>query len=161
MKYAISNGVKIGENCMVADRDTFPTEGYLVEIGNHCQLTLGSRILTHGGAQVARKTHPNFDIFGKVKLGDYVYIGANALILPGVTIGDNVLVSAGSVVTKSVPSNVVIGGNPARIICTVNEYVQRNLKYNIGTKAMGQDEKRHTLLNAEESLFITKEYLKR
>lgn len=160
LKYALSNGVKIGEGCMIADRDTFPTEGYLIEIGDYCQLTLGSRIFTHGGAQVVRKFYPDFDIFGKVKIGNYVYVGANALIMPGVTIGDNVLISAGSVVTKSIPSNVVVGGNPAHIICTVDEYIQRNLKYNTGTKSLGAKAKRHTLQEVDENTFIKKEYLK-
>ncbi|MCA6046142.1 hypothetical protein KQP74_01455 [Bacteroides thetaiotaomicron] len=46
---------------------------------------------------------PDFDCFGKVTIGDYVYIGKRALIMPGVTLGNHVLVAAGSVVTKSVP----------------------------------------------------------
>jgi len=51
-----------------------------------------------------------------VKIGDSVWIGGCATILPGVTIGDNVVIGAGAVVTKDVPSDVVVGGNPARII---------------------------------------------
>lgn len=46
--------------------------------------------------------------------------------MPGVTVGDNVLIAAGSVVTNSVPSNCVVGGNPARIICSRREYYERN-----------------------------------
>lgn len=51
-----------------------------------------------------------------VVIGNNVWIGGSATILPGVTIGDNVVVGAGAVVTKDVPSDVVVGGNPARII---------------------------------------------
>ncbi len=51
-----------------------------------------------------------------VTIGDSVWIGGNATILPGVTIGDNVVIGAGSVVTRNIPSGVVVGGNPARII---------------------------------------------
>ncbi|HGV0863286.1 TPA: DapH/DapD/GlmU-related protein, partial [Escherichia coli] len=51
-----------------------------------------------------------------VTIGNNVWIGGRAVINPGVTIGDNVVVASGAVVTKGVPDNVVVGGNPARII---------------------------------------------
>ena len=51
---------------------------------------------------------------GQVKIGNNVFIGAGAIILCGVSIGDNVIVGAGSVVTNNIPSNLVVGGNPAR-----------------------------------------------
>ena len=51
-----------------------------------------------------------------VTIGNNVWIGGSSTILPGVTIGDNVVVGAGSVVTKDIPSDVVVAGNPARII---------------------------------------------
>ena len=56
----------------------------------------------------------------EVKIGNNVWIGASAIILAGVTIGDNVTVGAGSVVTKSFPDNVIICGNPAKIIKAAN-----------------------------------------
>ena len=52
----------------------------------------------------------------KVSIGDNVWIGANAIILPGVAIGNNCIIGAGSVVTKSFPSNCIIVGNPAKIL---------------------------------------------
>lgn len=109
-----------------------------------------------GGAKVARMKDPNFDCFGKVKIGSNVYIGTNSLIMPGVTVGDNVLIAAGSVVTHSVPDNVVIGGNPAHIICTFDDYYQNNQKYNVGTKGLSPTEKRSVLLNLDEEKFIRK-----
>ena len=48
--------------------------------------------------------------------------------MPGVTVGDNVLIAAGSIVTKSIPSNVVVAGNPARFICSIEDYIERNKK---------------------------------
>ena len=60
--------------------------------------------------------------YGKpVRIGNNVWIGGNSVIAPGVTIGDNVVVGAGSVVTKDVPDNVVVVGNPARILKKINE----------------------------------------
>ena len=76
-----------------------------------------------------RRWYPKFDTFGKVGIGDYVYIGNDAKIMPGVIIGDNVLIAAGSIVTKSIPSNVVVAGNPARYICSIEDYIELNNKY--------------------------------
>ena len=72
--------------------------------------------------------------------------------MPGVTIGDNVLVAAGSVVTKSVPSNVVVGGNPAKYICSIDEYIERNEQYNLNTKGMKMEEKKVLLTAAQKRL---------
>lgn len=76
--------------------------------------------------------------------------------MPGVTIGDNVLVAAGSVVTKSIPSNVVVGGNPAKILCSIEEYYERNKKYDLHSKRMNSKEKREFLLNLPQERFIKK-----
>jgi acetyltransferase-like isoleucine patch superfamily enzyme len=57
---------------------------------------------------------------GKIHIKMNVWIGANATILPGVTIGENSIVAAGAVVSKDVPDNVVVGGTPAKIIKTIN-----------------------------------------
>lgn len=100
--------------------------------------------------------HPEFDVFGKVSIGDYVYIGSGSLIMPGVTIGDNVLIAAGSVVTKSVPSGVVVAGNPARIISSIEEYYERNKSYNLGTKGLNSKLKKKALMEADEQMFIKK-----
>lgn len=100
--------------------------------------------------------YPNFDCFSKVKIGSNVYIGTNSLIMPGVTVGDNVLIAAGSVVTHSVPSNVVISGNLAHIICSFEDYYQKNQKYNVGTKELSPGEKRKVLSNIGEEKFIRK-----
>ena len=55
--------------------------------------------------------------YGKpITIGDNVWIGGSAVVYPGVTIGDNVVVAAGAVVVKDIPSNVVVGGNPAKIL---------------------------------------------
>ena len=63
-----------------------------------------------------------------VKIGNNCFIGAKAIILPGVSIGDNVIVGAGSVVTKNIPSNVVVAGNPAKIIMSIDEFTQKHIE---------------------------------
>lgn len=115
-KYAKYIGVNIGVDNFISDKKCWSSEPYLIMIGNHCQITSGVRLFTHGGGNVARDKYPDFDVFGKIVIGDWVYIGSGSLIMPGVTIGDNVLVAAGSVVTRSVPLRTIVAGNPARVI---------------------------------------------
>ena len=62
---------------------------------------------------------------GKVKIGNNVFVGANSTILKGVSIGNNVIIGANSLVNKEVPDNVVIAGNPARVIMSIEEYYQK------------------------------------
>lgn len=80
--------------------------------------------------------HPTIDVFGKITIGDYVYIGSNSLLMPGVTVGNNVIIAAGSVVTKSIPDNVVVGGNPVKILCSIDVYLGKNIRYNTCTKGL-------------------------
>ena len=147
-------GVTIGHNNLIG-KNHWSSEPYLISVGSNCQLT-DCRIFTHGGAQPIRDIYPDFDCFGKVIIGDYVYIGSNALIMPGVTIGNNVLVAAGSVVTKSIPSRMVVAGNPARVICSIDEYYERNKSCNIRTKSLSKSAKKKMLLALSEENFIRK-----
>lgn len=153
-RYARHIGVHIGENNSIG-KCHWSSEPYLITVGSNCGLT-NCKIFTHGGARVVRTEHPDFDCFGKVTIGDYVYIGTNSLIMPGVTIGNNVLIAAGSVVTKSVPSGVVVAGNPAKIVSNIEEYYRRNQRYDLHSKGLSPKEKKQLLLNLDESLFIKK-----
>lgn len=158
-KYARHIGVKIGENCLISTRN-WSSEPYLITIGNNVQLTNGVSIHTHGGGQAVRSFCPDFDIFGKVVIEDWAYIGANSQIMPGVTIGEGALVAAGSVVTKSVPPHTVVGGNPAKYICTIEEFYKRNKEFNIGIKGKSLQEKKKILLSLSEDRFIKKPFIK-
>lgn len=158
-KYARSVGVTIGENCVIGTK-WFGTEPYLIEIGNRVQITNGVRFFTHGGSWILRGKYPEFDFFGKIKIGDNVYIGNCAMIMPGVIIENNVLIAAGSVVTKSVPAGSIIGGNPGKVIGSVNDFKKKHLKYNTNTAKMGQIEKRGILKQQDIEMFIVKPFYK-
>lgn len=158
-QYARHIGVNIGKNCVIENRD-WSSEPYLITIGNNCALTKGVRINTHGGGRAVRSFAPDFDVFGKVVIEDWAYIGANSQIMPGVTIGEGALVAAGSVVTKSVPPHVVVGGNPARYICTVEEYYERNKQYNLKTKGLSIPDKKKYLLTLPDECFVKKPFIK-
>lgn len=156
-KRAKHDGIVMGDQNRIESYFWSSAEPYLITIGNHCDLTEGSKIYTHGGARIARGKYPNFDFFGKVVLGDRVYVGSGAKIMPGVTIGDNVLIAAGSIVTKSIPSNVVVAGNPAKYICKLEEFIDKNLPYNTDTKFLNSKAKRKHLLSLPDNMFIKKE----
>lgn len=79
--------------------------------------------------------------------------------MPGVTVGDNVLIAAGSVVTKSVSSDSVVGGNPAKIICSRKEYYERNKKYNAESCGHSFKAKRKFLEKLPEEKFISKSFI--
>ncbi|QQP70261.1 sugar O-acetyltransferase [Carnobacterium sp. CS13] len=89
-----------------------------------CPITIGKNCMLAPNVQLYTATHPLDPVkrntvweYGKpITLGDNVWIGGGAIVIPGVTLGNNVVVAAGAVVTKSFPDNVVIGGNPARVI---------------------------------------------
>lgn len=154
-RYARHVGVRIGKNCMIATRK-WSSEPYLIFIGDNVQVTNDVYFHTHGGGHVARKDFPNFDVFGKIIIKDGAYIGSGSHIMPGVTIGKQVLVAAGSIVTKSVPDKMVVAGNPAKIICSVADYIEKNKKYNVNTKGLSFKEKKHYLLSLDDEMFIHK-----
>lgn len=158
-EYFLKLGMKMGIDTTFHPDFWTSGEPYLMSIGSHCQLTRGVKLFTHGGAQVARKAIPNFDCFGKVVIEDWVYIGNNALIMPGVTIQEGSLICAGAIVTRSVPAGMVVGGNPAKIICSVQEYIERNKKFNIGSKFLTNEEKKAKLLSLDNSVFIHKPFM--
>lgn len=153
--YARHIGVTIGKQTTISIHD-WSSEPYLVTIGNHVQITRGVSIHTHGGGNAVRQIIPDFDVFGKVVIEDWCYLGAHSQIMPGVTIGEGSIVAAGSVVTKSVPPHSVVGGNPAKVLCTIDDYLERNKEFNTHTKGMDAEQKRKLLLSLPEEKFIKK-----
>lgn len=99
---SIGKGTLISRNA-VLDRGINPKG---IHIGEYTRIT-GAIILAHDACRKMKT-----DTY----IGNKCFIGSKAIVLPGVTIGDEVIVGAGSVVTKDVPSNCIVAGNPARII---------------------------------------------
>lgn len=120
-------GVKIGENVHLINCNFDHGHQFLIEIGNNCTLTNCS-LLTH---DASTKKRLNYTKVGKIVIGNDCFIGWHTIILCNVHIGDKVIVGAGSVVCKDIPSNSVYAGNPARYICSYDEYMskhERNLQ---------------------------------
>ena len=107
-------------------------------------------MITHdGGLFVPRNLgliDKHADKIGRIRIGNNVNIGWNAIIMPGVTIGNNCVVGAGAVVNKDVPDNSVVAGVPARIIETIEEYAEKNKDKILLTKGMSAEEKKEYLL---------------
>lgn len=161
-KWARQRGVKIGKGCEIACRE-FSSEPYLIEIGNYVRIARGTSFYTHGGIIPLRKLHndPELDQFGKVKIGDYTSIGANCMIMAGVTIGRSCIVGGGSVVTKSVPDGCMVAGNPAKFIGYTEDFYRKvKEKYNTKTGKLSAEEKKKVLLSLPDDAFIVKSLMK-
>lgn len=119
----IAMGMKVGKKFgrlhgVILD----PSHCWLITIGDNVTMAPRVHILCH---DASTKVHLGYTKIGKVTIGDNVFIGAESVVLPGVTIGNNVIVGANSTVTKSIPDRMVVAGNPARIICTLDEYLEK------------------------------------
>lgn len=105
----------VGEN-FYANFDCVFLDVCDIRIGNNCFLAPGVHIYTATHPLNAQERISGVEFGKPVTIGDNVWIGGRAVINPGVRIGTNVVVASGAVVTKDVPDNVVVGGNPAKII---------------------------------------------
>ena len=115
-------GVQIGKNVDIIDSYIDGCHGHLITIGNNVTMT-GARILAH---DASTKKFIGYTKIGFVTIGNNVFIGNGAIILPGTHIGNNVIIGAGTIVASDVPDNSVMIGNPARKLCNCDEYIEKN-----------------------------------
>ena len=117
----ISMGMTVGTNFkrlhgVILD----PAHCWLITIGDNVTMAPRVHILCH---DASTKQFLNYTKIGNVTIGDNVFIGAESVVLPGVTIGNNVIVGANSTVTHDVPDGVVVAGSPAKVICSLDDYL--------------------------------------
>lgn len=125
-------GMSIGERCCIYAPRTVcidVTRPYLIRMGNDVKITAGVTILTHGydWSVLAGMHDVVLGSAGQVVIGNNVFIGMKSTILKGVSIGNNVVIGANSLVNKDIPDNVVVAGNPAKVIMPIEEYYQKRL----------------------------------
>lgn len=106
-----------------------PAEPFLVAIHNNVYIAADVRFVTHSLTSTVfnnyTKTRKFYAPYGKIEIHSNVFIGAGATIMYGVTIGENCIIAAGAIVTKDVPSGSVVGGVPAKIICSFDESMRK------------------------------------
>lgn len=143
-RFARGIGVRLNGNVHFygVNRSMFGSEPWLVTLGNNVYVTAGVRFVTHdGGTLILRKDHPDLEWTAPIEVEDDVYFGVGATILPGVRIGRRSIVAAGAVVTRNVPSGTVVGGVPARHICTIEEYLAKMQAKSLGLGHLSGAEK--------------------
>ncbi|ENQ3078074.1 acyltransferase [Bacillus sp. WLY-B-L8] len=120
----IKLGMKIGNNCSIQPGVIFDySHCWLIRIGNNVTIAPQAYLLAH---DASTKRLNGYTKVASITIEDNVFIGARALIMPGVTVGKNSIVAAGSIVTKSVPEGSIVAGNPAKVISTVESYIEKN-----------------------------------
>ena len=133
-------GLKVGKNFIMHDQCMIDEcHCWHIEIGDDVVLAPRVHILAH---DASTKLYLNHTKVKNTVIGNRVFIGAESVLLPGVHIGDNAIVGAGSVVTKSIPANSVAAGNPARVIAATDKYMDKNKRMMSATNCFDE---RYTL----------------
>ena len=146
----ISMGMKVGENFhrqhgVILD----PSHCWLIEIGDNVTIAPRVHILCH---DASTKMFLNYTKIGRVTIGNNVFIGAESVVLPGVTIGSNVIVGANSTVTHDVPDGSVVAGTPAKVICTLEEYLNKERSAMASAPCYGEEYTVHRNVSMEKRM---------
>lgn len=151
--YAKYLGITFGNKVRILHFPRWGSEPYLIDIGDNVTITRGVSFVNHdGGAALFREEVPGLNVFGKIKIGNNVFIGINSIILPGVTIGNNVVIGAGSIVNKDIPNNVVVAGVPAKIIKSINDYKEGVFCKSIVLHGIDSDHRKEYILDKLDHL---------
>ena len=126
VKYARKIGVNMNGRVFLTGGVLWGTEPWIITLGDNVHISDGVRFLSHdGGARLFRDKTPDLEITKPITVGNNVFIGNCTLLLPGVKIGNNVVIGAGAVVTHDIPDNSVAVGVPARVIESFEEYYEK------------------------------------
>lgn len=123
---------RMGAHCSIQPGASI-TDPQYVSMGDNVRLSVCT-LFGHDGSvnMLNRAFGLQLDSVGPIVIGSDVFIGHGALVMPGVRIGSRVVVAAGAVVTRDVPDGCVVGGVPARRLCSIEELVERKRRENAG-----------------------------
>ncbi len=165
-----AQGATIGDNC-IFNRSVVVADPLLLTVGDNVIVTGWVKLLTHDGSpMIFREEIGEKYIYGPITIGDNVFIGMASIIMPGITIGNNVIIGAGSVVRKDIPDNVVVMGNPAKVVFKMSfaEKLMMNHKNLLQRKEVIPDleyakmlEKHFAIPISQKDLFYLKNDLQR
>ena len=133
-------GVTIGEGCRIFTAIS-STEPWLIQIGSRVTVSSDVSFCTHDNA-IIKAISGKTDVIGRIDVGDDCFIGMKSILMYGVTLGDHCIVGAGSVVTKSFPPHTVVAGNPAKALCTIEQYAEKYAPYAIDFSQIPYSERR-------------------
>lgn len=130
IKFLRKKGISIGKDCVFRSPGTICidlTRPSLISIGDNVDINRNFQIMTHDFASlVFRSVYCDFiNSSGRVTIGNNVYFGTDVIVLKGVSIGDNCIIGAGSVVNRDIPSNSVATGVPCKVLCSLDDYHEK------------------------------------
>lgn len=148
--YFRRHGMKVGSNCNILS-DINSSEPYLISIGDNVTISNDVDFITHD-ASIGKVTNGiTSDLFGPIEIGNNCFIGAHSIIMYGVSLPDNTIVAAGSVVTHSVSpatgGGTIIGGSPAKVIGDWNEFRKKAKGRELSIKSMEADQRKNAVLD--------------
>jgi acetyltransferase-like isoleucine patch superfamily enzyme len=141
-------GVQIGAGCRIYSTQ-FSTEPYLVRLGDGVIIAGGVKFLTHdGSARLLRSRRPMIQSLGRIVVGDNCFIGENAILLPGPTLGRDCVIGPGAVVRGAIPDNSLAVGNPGQVVGRASTFLCRleRRKNTLDTFGLPEAERRSVIL---------------
>jgi len=137
LRKLVNNGLKIGRNVDIVSNFFFdPSHCFLISIGDNTTIAPNVRLIAH---DASIKKILGYAKIGKIDIKENCFIGDSVIVLPNVKIGPNSIVGAGSVVTRDIPPNSIAVGNPAKVISTVDEYINKIKNMSSSTKIFGRE----------------------